>query len=193
MHKQRLTSVCAENIDRKHWLLSQVYYAAQNMVSTLLYCIHTKKMPPGLCLMLYLSLISLSFLDVLMCQVYSIRPWFESNSSQTAVFKGAIVRLAGERSPLERRINVEWLTSLCWRNELSIHSQASRGETSFRKVNTIWQDPTTSAKAQHGTVSKDGTLPSSPESLLSSWPPVCTMTQNTSGFVAEFGLFFFSF
>lgn len=105
-------------------------------------------------------------------------PCFESNSS--AVYEGAIVRLAGERSLRGRRINVEWLTSLCWRNEFSIHSWASRGETSFRKVNTIWQGPTTDAKAQHGTVSKDGTflhsallscVPSFPPSLRSvEWP-----------------------
>lgn len=101
------------------------------------------------------------------CAQY-LRPYFESNSS--AVFEGAIVRLAGERSLQERRINAEWLTSLCWRNEFSIHSLASRGETSFRKVNTIWQGPTTDAKAQHGTVSKDSTLLSSPVNLLCSQP-----------------------
>lgn len=102
------------------------------------------------------SFISRSFLAVLMCPVYEAVLCFESNSS--AVFKGAIVRLARERSPQGRRINVEWLTSLCWRNEFSIHSQASRGETSFRKVNTIWQGPATDAKAQRGTASEDATL-----------------------------------
>lgn len=113
------------------------------------------------------------------------RPCFESNSS--AVYEGAIVRLAEERSLQGGRINVEWLTSLCWRNEFSIHSQASRGETSFRKVNTIWQGPTTDAKAQHGTVGEEGTLlctsltcPCFPPGRQSSlWQ------DNTSGLTAE--------
>lgn len=97
-----------------------------------------------------------------------IRPCFETNLS--AVYLGAIVWLAGERSLQGRRINVEWLTSLCWRNEFSIHSQASRGETSFRKVNTIWRGPTKDEKARHGTVSKDSALLHSPV-LLPPFPP----------------------
>lgn len=61
-----------------------------------------------------------------------------------------------------RRINVEWLTSRCWRNEFAIHFQTSRGEMSFSKVNTIWRGSTTDKKAQRGIISKDVLLNSRP-------------------------------
>lgn len=116
-----------------------------------------------------------------------IRSCFETNSS--AVYLGAIVCLAGERSLQGRRINVEWLTSLCWRNEFSIHSQASRGEPSFRKVNTIWQGPTKDEKAQHGTVSKDSALLDSPllRPPVSSRPPISMKTCNRTLVIALSG------
>lgn len=82
-------------------------------------------------------LISLSF-----CSSIDVASFYSLAFSPTHLQQTWVPLFAWPRRGHRRRINVEWLTSRCWRNEFAIHFQTSRGEMSFSKVNTIWRGST---------------------------------------------------